>query len=482
MRRAYFGVVVLACASVAGWSTAVSAQTQTLTPRINYNFYGGGARALSMGGAFIGISDDASAATWNPAGLTQQDRVFTGFDYGVTGQEVTNGLTANQDLGLLHDNTSTQALAQFSFLAFNGPATIKGQRMHFSVAWTRLNQTNFESESTITDFSDFRLDPSDPSTPVGVRLYNFDRGGPEVATLATATAFKEDVFSLGFGLNIYLGSAYDSSRTAVDVDVDLGNDDTLSIREIDDLRNNIAYSGLNFNFGGLFQASSFSIGATLKTPFKLSQDNDVRSATTQYERTADTLLLRTETSVLLNTETQVDMPLQIGVGVTYRPQDNLILSVDYEFKNFSSSMLYQQADVLDPKSELISIDPEWKNVHQFRFGVEYAVDVGWGQVPFRAGFRTAPQPYSQLTGATSLINDIEGLVTSASLGDQVVGEVYTVGAGVNWRKVRLDLTWELTSSTWFIDGIYTDAFTKPEYIYEQKVLSQRILFGFTGFF
>ncbi len=482
MRRAYFGVVVLVCASAAGWSTVVSAQTQTLTPRINYNFYGGGARALSMGGAFIGISDDASAATWNPAGLTQQDRIFTGFDYGVTGQEVNNTLTSSQNLGFLHDNTSTQALAQFSFLAINGPTTIKGQRLHFSVAWTRLNQLNFESEATITDFSDFTLDPSSPFSQVGVRLYNFTRGGPEVATLAAATAFKEDVFSLGFGLNIYLGSQYDSSQVGSDVDLDLGSGDTLSLRVIEEFRNNIDYTGLNFNVGALFQASTFSIGATLKTPFRLSQDNDVRVATTQYERTPDTLLLLTETSVLVNTETQVDMPLQIGVGVTYRPQDNLILSVDYEFKNFSSSMLYSQADILDPKSELISMDPEWKNIHQFRFGLEYTVDVGWGQVPVRAGFRTAPQPYSQLTEARSLINDVEGLVTHASLGDQVIGEVYTLGAGVNWRKVRFDLTWELTSSTWFIDGIYTDTFTQPEYIYEQKVLNQRLLFGFTGFF
>lgn len=36
--------------------------------------YGVGGRALSMGGAFYGISDDASAAYWNPAGLAQLQR------------------------------------------------------------------------------------------------------------------------------------------------------------------------------------------------------------------------------------------------------------------------------------------------------------------------------------------------------------------------------------------------------------------------
>ncbi|OGR93409.1 MAG: hypothetical protein A2992_03590 [Elusimicrobia bacterium RIFCSPLOWO2_01_FULL_59_12] len=34
-------------------------------------YYGSGARALAMGGAFTAISDDASAAYWNPAGMSQ---------------------------------------------------------------------------------------------------------------------------------------------------------------------------------------------------------------------------------------------------------------------------------------------------------------------------------------------------------------------------------------------------------------------------
>jgi len=36
--------------------------------------FGAGARALAMGRAFVGVADDASAVTWNPAGLVQIDR------------------------------------------------------------------------------------------------------------------------------------------------------------------------------------------------------------------------------------------------------------------------------------------------------------------------------------------------------------------------------------------------------------------------
>src|SRR5512140_952171 len=39
------------------------------------NITGAGARAAGMGGAFIGVADDATAITWNPAGLTQLERM-----------------------------------------------------------------------------------------------------------------------------------------------------------------------------------------------------------------------------------------------------------------------------------------------------------------------------------------------------------------------------------------------------------------------
>ena len=37
----------------------------------DWNFTGVGARAAGMGGAFIGVADDATAVIWNPGGLTQ---------------------------------------------------------------------------------------------------------------------------------------------------------------------------------------------------------------------------------------------------------------------------------------------------------------------------------------------------------------------------------------------------------------------------
>ncbi|MBU0567282.1 hypothetical protein KJ693_09645 [bacterium] len=42
---------------------------------------GVGARALGMGGAFVGLADDASALYWNPAGTSQLNQKELFFAY-----------------------------------------------------------------------------------------------------------------------------------------------------------------------------------------------------------------------------------------------------------------------------------------------------------------------------------------------------------------------------------------------------------------
>ena len=44
---------------------------QEITITSSPNPVGSGARAIGMGSAFIAVADDATAASWNPAGLTQ---------------------------------------------------------------------------------------------------------------------------------------------------------------------------------------------------------------------------------------------------------------------------------------------------------------------------------------------------------------------------------------------------------------------------
>jgi len=62
---------VVALGAALGWASGARAITDEEVFRtFRFNFANPGGRALAMGGAFIGIADDATAAAANPAGLT----------------------------------------------------------------------------------------------------------------------------------------------------------------------------------------------------------------------------------------------------------------------------------------------------------------------------------------------------------------------------------------------------------------------------
>src|SRR6266487_4234493 len=57
------------CALIALPAVAQNTDIESLSG-LQFNFGNPGARSLGMGGAFLGLADDASAAEANPAGLT----------------------------------------------------------------------------------------------------------------------------------------------------------------------------------------------------------------------------------------------------------------------------------------------------------------------------------------------------------------------------------------------------------------------------
>ncbi|HEU4521328.1 MAG TPA: UPF0164 family protein, partial [Thermoanaerobaculia bacterium] len=67
MRKILTALALLVCAAVP--ASAQNTDIESLAG-LQFNFSNPGARALGMGGAFLGLADDASAAEANPAGLT----------------------------------------------------------------------------------------------------------------------------------------------------------------------------------------------------------------------------------------------------------------------------------------------------------------------------------------------------------------------------------------------------------------------------
>lgn len=82
-----FGLLLLTAASVALATNTIQSNDNVPVLRA-----GAGARALGMGGAFVGVADDATAAYWNPAGLAW-----------TTGWEITGMYTAAMNYDRTHN-------------------------------------------------------------------------------------------------------------------------------------------------------------------------------------------------------------------------------------------------------------------------------------------------------------------------------------------------------------------------------------------
>jgi hypothetical protein len=94
---------------------------------------GTGARAIGMGGAFVAVADDASAAFWNPAGLTQlkRNQIFFSADY--PAEFSSAGLAFKPPLEALENYALTVGLSfvnRLSFVGDSGDDTWSGYPAH----------------------------------------------------------------------------------------------------------------------------------------------------------------------------------------------------------------------------------------------------------------------------------------------------------------------------------------------------------------
>ena len=70
MRLLRFGAILAVCLISTVWAQNNPVFDTLKYPQTySFDFKGDGARAAGMGNAFMAVSDDISAGSWNPAGL-----------------------------------------------------------------------------------------------------------------------------------------------------------------------------------------------------------------------------------------------------------------------------------------------------------------------------------------------------------------------------------------------------------------------------
>ncbi|MDY0038815.1 MAG: outer membrane protein transport protein [Desulforhabdus sp.] len=334
------------------------------------NPVGSGARALGMGGAFIAVADDATAASWNPGGLVQLERP----ELSVVGA----GFLRTEDLtfGAVGANFADQSVssAALNYLSFAYPFTLLQRNMIVSINYQQL-----------FDFSrSWKLKWMD-----GQDQWSWDleqTGSLYAYGLAYSVQIVPQL-SFGFTLNLWedglYSSAWEQRNTMSLSTVDPGgNPFDAQVARTD----RYSFSGFNANIGLLWNITDkLTLGAVFKTPFTADLDHTVKE-----EARADTYAQDVASS---SADQQLDMPMSYGLGVAYRFSDKFTLSADLYRTEWQDFILTNADGVeISPVSGLPVDESDIDPTMQVRLGAEYLIIRPKYVIPLRMGFFYDPAP------------------------------------------------------------------------------------------
>ena len=198
MKKVLATAVALALAGLTGNAFAITDNEANAS--LPFSFSNPGARSLGMGGAFIGLADDASAAYTNPAGLTQlvspevsaelrSERTDTRW---LDGGNVQFNAFNGSGLGYSSQNDTSTSLRSFSFV-------YPSERISFAFYRYELvnYDTDFESAGATWTTGD--------GSGINGSIFAYDVNTSfDVETYGAAMGIKAtDSLSFGLGINYY---------------------------------------------------------------------------------------------------------------------------------------------------------------------------------------------------------------------------------------------------------------------------------------
>ncbi len=405
------------------------------------NPVGSGARALGMGAAFIAIADDATAASWNPGGLTQLERPEVSLVYAwkTYGEDVDSW--THPELNSEHEVDLDQI--NYASVVYPIQRTIAGRNLVVSLNY--LTQYDFDRDLNLTLGQTTGLF----SGSVGRSLFQADysqRG--KLASISPAFGFElTDTLSVGVVWNIYNQDLLPNnewkirSQQRVWSSVNGTPFTPAAIFRAEDYQD---FEGSNFTIGALWKPNSrWGVGAVYHTEW----DADV----TYTDR------VLSYSGALVNlTNTKRDMsytfPKAYGVGVSYRfPNDKLTLSFDVTRRDWDDFVIndpdnprfrFRKRSGVSNQSLLFA--PKFDPTYTVRLGGEYVfVNPKAPKQNFlpslRAGVFYDPEPSSSRRDSFLDIG-----TNRADYGSGKVEDYYGVSLGLGllmYDRVNVDLAY-----------------------------------------
>lgn len=264
---------------------------------------GSGARAFGMGGAFLARADDATAASWNPAGLSYLRRPEVSLVW--TGNRFTSDTSAVDTGAAIESQLRRGDWPDFVSAAW--PLRIRSLSGAAQVSYQRA--ISFTNTRTIT------------TTGAERAVDAQSQGGFDVLALGSGLQVSRKL-RLGFTVNSWFnGFEQDLKRRRPAGD----SDQTLDFE----------LSGWNTHFGLLYSpVPNLNLGAAFKTPFEA----DVRMSRSRTDYSTDGTL--STTNSWLADYVRLKLPGALGVGLSWRVRSTLTISADYTRSYWSQSRIY----------------------------------------------------------------------------------------------------------------------------------------------
>ena len=399
-------------------------QAQQVEVSSSLNPVGSGARATGMGGAFIAVADDATAASWNPAGLVQLERPELSFVYGYFKREHSYSSANHPELS----KDQSVDLNDVNYASFAYPFHALNKNMIVSLNYQRM----YEMDKTV-------------ATP-------FNQAIGAIGSLDSTVNFKQEgylstltpAFAVQVTPGLYLGAAVNvwddfmGTNSWKSVIMSSGTQTLLGVTTPFTFREEekFTFSGVNYTFGAMSNLGDVTLGAVLKTPFSADVDHEAVT-----EQTGPNVV-----NGLSSSKDQIDMnlPMSYGLGVSYRFSDTFTVAADvyrthwsdYTIEKDESNGLGGTTRVeSNPLSGRPISEGRLKDTTQVKLGAEYLIIKGKTVIPVRGGVFYDPEP-----GYRATVDGNGNLVTEMKI-DNYYG--FAVGSGVTLDAWSFDVSYQL---------------------------------------
>ncbi len=403
------GVVIVCCVH----SSGLALTNEVVYSQFQFNFITPGARATALGGAFIGLADDATAVELNPAGLTVLTAPEVSIELKHT-RYTTEQIYANpRNLANINPETGVYETditrKEFDVFVESVPfvsAVYPYKRIVLSLY--RQELVNYKSsyrtsaEPITIPGTNYSFFPIDASVELTVTNYGIGTAVQLFEELSVAVSSRWSEMKMKSHSSRFDGNQENASPDPTD----FSDDDILWGSRIDDRD-----IGFSVNAGVLWKPHPrVSIGAVYRNGAKFK----VKAGSSAESYNPD------------NAEFTLNVPDSFGAGVAFRISDFLTFTLDVVHIRYED--LLEDFDIVGEAGVYTKENYIIDNATEVHVGVEYILALSERFLALRAGIYNDPDHTIRFTGTTGeTVFDIAGREKFSGGEDQIH---ITGGAGL----------------------------------------------------